>query len=195
MPSLRCIERGLPVAVWPPQARMCATAAAGTRVGSKPTSVTPGRKQQRPFARRRPRSWPRSRRARRWQCDFQPAPQDDICRSMRGSGSLRDHLRIEQAQRSAGSQLTSCHMPLFAVADAGNPVPAFGGDERRAVDGQVAAILTRARRPPIARAGYPDAAAGICAPPARCAHRCASLPSRRSSANERPADGAKAQRR
>jgi hypothetical protein len=52
-----------------------------------------------------------------------------------------DHLRVAELERVRDAQRDGLPDAAVAVADAGNPVPAFGGDEGGAIERLEAAVL------------------------------------------------------
>jgi hypothetical protein len=59
---------------------------------------------------------------------------------------MRDDVRIPDSQRTRGHEFDALPDPRISIADARNPVPALGGDERRPVQRQGATIVSRPRR-------------------------------------------------
>src|SRR5689334_11027318 len=71
----------------------------------------------------------------------------NVDREIRRVGSRQwkcgDNLRIDYAQIAARAQLDILPDARVAIADPGDPIPPLGCDERRSVDGQIAAVLPR----------------------------------------------------
>ena len=70
----------------------------------------------------------------------------DIGDRVVGLGQRRHHLRVADHRRTGRGQSHALPQPGIAIPDGGNPVPALGRDESRAVHHLDAAILADARR-------------------------------------------------
>ena len=85
--------------------------------------------------------------------------------SVLGSGRSRDHMRVANADSGPMRvQLDVLPEPGVAIADAGDPVPAFGSDEGGTVEGELPPFSPDAAGRSTVRAECRDAAAARRAP-------------------------------